>query len=401
MAEISGGKEKYPLVSVIIPVYNAAPYLRQCIDSVANQTYRNLEILLIDDGSTDESPAICDAYADADAGIKVVHKKNEGLVRARKTGVSLAEGEYITYVDADDWIDIDAYERILNRCAGNDADLILYGLVEEYEDASVKKANRFAKGYYAGSEIAEKLYPGMLCGDVFFRFGILPNLCCKLARREIAEKVQFLVSDDVTFGEDADCTFQMLLAAQSVQIAHIAPYHYRKRYDSMVWGNTAFSKLQSLHRDLRNAFAGSAQREVLLPQLDRYMLFILLLKAAERFADCAAFRECFADKRIILYGAGGFGQALYRALTRHKICKVVLWTDKKYKVYQELGLSVSIPEKVTDCEYDSVFIAVLDTQVCERIAKSLAVQGVSAGKIHYIVPTKDLLDVVLQILETE
>lgn len=154
--------EWQPRISVIIPIYNAELYLKQCLESVVGQTYRKLEILLVDDGSTDGSAAMCDTYMMADSRIKVIHKENEGLVWARKTGVSLAAGEYITYVDADDWIDLDMYETIMRNMTEQDADMVLYGMIEEYEDQSVTKENLLVEGHYAGEEIKEKIYPNAL-----------------------------------------------------------------------------------------------------------------------------------------------------------------------------------------------------------------------------------------------
>lgn len=394
-------KEYQPLISVIIPIYNAEPYLKQCIGSIRDQTYEKLEIILVDDGSTDGSPALCDAYARTDPRIKVIHKKNEGLVRARKTGVSMAGGAYITYVDADDWIDPDTYETVLGKMAGQDADLVLYGLAEEYGDRTVKKENLQAEGCYGREELREKVYPQMLCDGTFFHFGILPNLVCKLARRELLQKVQPMVSDEVEMGEDADCTYQMLLQAERIQIMAYAPYHYRKRQDSMVWGRTDPAGSKSLYRDLKKAFEQSREREVLMPQLYSYMLFILLLKAAERFMEQEAFAGRFFRKRIVLYGAGGFGQEMYRLLTEKKPGEVVLWADQRYETYREQGLSVSAPEEIADCAYDLVFIAVLDTQVCERIAESLTKQGVDKEKISYVRPEQSYTEILLSILETE
>lgn len=393
-------KEWQPLISVIVPIYNAELYLAQCIKSIIGQTYEKLEIILVNDGSTDESPALCDAYAAADPRIKVVHKKNQGLVRARKTGVRQATGEYITYVDADDWIDLNTYETIVEKTAGRQADMILYGLVEEYEDSRMEKQNSFAEGYYEEEGLKGSIRPQMLCNDVFFHFGILPNLVCKLIRRELIREVQPLVSDEVEMGEDADCSFQMLAQADSVQIIRYAPYHYRKRQDSMVRRPADFSRICRLYTDLRKAFETSGQREALMPQLYRYMLFILLLKATERFAGYEAFTGCFANRKIVLYGAGGFGQEMYRVLTEKGLGEVVLWADKRYPVYRESGLPLDAPEEIAACAYDMVFIAVLDTQVCKRIAEGLAGQGVSREKISYIEPTEPYMEMARSILET-
>ena len=108
-------KKDNVLLSVVVTIYNTAPYLKKCIESILKQTYTNLEILLIDDGSTDGSDKICDEYAGKDHRIKVCHKNNEGLVIARKTGVMLAEGGVITFVDSDDWIECEMYEKLIDE----------------------------------------------------------------------------------------------------------------------------------------------------------------------------------------------------------------------------------------------------------------------------------------------
>lgn len=116
-----------PLISVIIPVYNVARYLKRCVNSVLAQTYTNLEIILIDDGSTDQSPVICDDFALKNNRIKVIHQKNKGLSGARNTGLNIAQGSLIGFVDSDDWIDKDMYRELLNQLIKSDAEIASCG----------------------------------------------------------------------------------------------------------------------------------------------------------------------------------------------------------------------------------------------------------------------------------
>ena len=103
-----------PLISIIVPVYNVGPYLRRCVDSLLNQSYKNLEIILVDDGSSDKSPQICDEYAEKDSRIKVVHKENEGQAKARNLAIDIAKGEYVSFVDSDDYVSFYYIEKLYN-----------------------------------------------------------------------------------------------------------------------------------------------------------------------------------------------------------------------------------------------------------------------------------------------
>ena len=115
------------LVSVIVPVYNVAPYLEQCLDSIVNQTYQNLEIILVDDGSTDESGAICDRYAEQDGRIQVVHKENGGLSSARNVGLDKMTGEWVLFVDSDDWIELNTLELLFEQ-KNEHAEIVEFGI---------------------------------------------------------------------------------------------------------------------------------------------------------------------------------------------------------------------------------------------------------------------------------
>lgn len=137
------------MISAIIPVYNVTPYLKVCLNSIINQTYKDLEIIIVDDGSTDESGSICEDYAKIDTRIKVIHKDNVGLSSARNVGIDLAKGEWIYFLDSDDWIENNALERLLKFAQLNDCDIVqsnhyyAYDKYLLYRRSSVKEKKKF------------------------------------------------------------------------------------------------------------------------------------------------------------------------------------------------------------------------------------------------------------------
>lgn len=123
-----------PLLSVIVPVYNVEQYLHQCVDSIIGQTYKNLEIILVNDGSTDGSGAICDEYATKDSRVRVIHKENGGQSSARNIGISISSGEYTTFVDSDDWLELDMYQVLIKQLLDTSADVITFQYVDEFDE---------------------------------------------------------------------------------------------------------------------------------------------------------------------------------------------------------------------------------------------------------------------------
>lgn len=134
------------LISIIIPIYNVEKYLEKCLDSVIKQTYDNIEIILIDDGSEDKSKQICDDYAKIDNRIKVIHKKNEGVSKARNIGIDTSKGEFITFIDSDDYIDKNYIEELYKLCIKNNSDIAICGVKDEdYDGNIVHVSNKIIK----------------------------------------------------------------------------------------------------------------------------------------------------------------------------------------------------------------------------------------------------------------
>ncbi len=131
----------YPLVSIIVPVYKVESYLQRCLDSIVNQTYTNLEIILIDDGSPDNCPQICDEYAAKDKRIVVIHKENGGLSDARNAGLDICQGEYITFIDSDDWVADEYVATMINLALENNAEIVVGGVVQTQNTFNLKLSN--------------------------------------------------------------------------------------------------------------------------------------------------------------------------------------------------------------------------------------------------------------------
>lgn len=365
-------------ISVIVPIYNSDKYLEQCIDSLVNQTYRDLEIILVDDGSIDGSSMICERYAEYDKRIKVIHKINGGAEAARADGIAVAEGTYITFADSDDYIDLDAFERIIEKVDRRHfPDIIAYGLLEEEGKYQVRKSNQFAEGVYCRSDMESIIFPQMLSCGSFFTFGILPNLCCKLFKRTYMQKLSIHVDEGIAFGEDADRVYQMMLYSDSIQIIDDAPYHYCQHHGSMVWKPMDFAEIKKLENDLKVAFERVDFKEILLTQLKDYIKFVSLLKAPRMALPQTLDLE---SKKVAVYGAGGFGQAIYSEYSDN----VVVWVDQAYEKYQKQNLAVSSVECLLnkmEC-YDVVFIAILSTKICLQVKKELLVLGINKPVLY-------------------
>lgn len=210
-------------ISVIIPAYNVAQWLPRCIESVLGQTYQNLEVLLIDDGSTDETGKIVDAYAGKDARIVAIHQENVGLVAVRETGIALATGEYVSFVDGDDVIEPDFLERLLQNAIKYDADISHCGMKFCFYDGRVK--------LHYGTE--ERIEFDTVSGvNALLRGGkIEPSLCNKLYRREIL--MDSCLDASVTNNEDLLRNFTLFSRANKSVFEDFCGYQYWRRAESM------------------------------------------------------------------------------------------------------------------------------------------------------------------------
>ena len=294
-----------PMVSIIVPVYNAARYLNQCINSLTNQTLNEIEIILINDGSTDESLAVCIELAATDGRIRLIDKLNGGVSEARNDGLRAATGDYVGFVDPDDWVDEDMYERMLATLSGAQADICLCNYVKETKDSTFPVLLK-QSGIIEKDAILDEIVSNVIAKPNF-RSGetdIMGSVCRLLIRRELLEKENIWFDKEVAFMEDLLVCIEAFLKCERIAIDAGAYYHYRVHECSTVMAykphfyqrqKQAFAKLQALL--MRDGKAAA----LALRMMNRYIIIALLSLANEAHKDNSAqFREKIANIDTIL-----------------------------------------------------------------------------------------------------
>lgn len=380
------------LISVIVTVYNVEDYLRECLESIVGQEYRNLEIILVDDGSTDASPAICDEYAGLDARIKVIHKKNAGVVQARKTGIQEASGKYVGYVDADDWIEPQMYGRLHEEIRTSEADVAASGRVEEYPKKSKICKNKIEPGVYKGKAL-DGMYRRMIFSGIFFEFGLYPTVWDKLFKRELLLRNQMQVPDDIVVGEDVACVYPSLLEAETVCVVDECFYHYRKREGSMLgtkdrkYNDRVYILQQYLYDRCRN----TEYWDVLERQIDIYIMDMVMNGARHMYGLKFApeichqflfpFHKVKRDSRIVLYGAGNVGRKYFRQLEHSGYCQIVYWVDKSAEKFKNTEWNILLPAEMKNEDFDYIVICVADKKLAGIIKSDLINLGIDENKL--------------------
>jgi len=274
--------------SVIVPIYRVEAYLRQCVDSVLGQSFGDFELILVDDGSPDACPGICDEYAAADARVRVIHKANGGPCSARKAGLREAGGEYVVYVDGDDWLDRDALEYLHSVIQESRADVVLPARRHEYADGARLVRECLAKGLYRGDALEKQVYPLILMDENMDHLGY--QQIGLAIRRALLFPCQMAVEDDLRLGEDLVCMIAVYRSMGSMFVCGRAVYHYRIREGSLSrrFDGDMYGQLLRLLCELRRMVpeAGDDFSE----RIDRYTGFECFL-LMERTVEAKAFRQ--------------------------------------------------------------------------------------------------------------
>ncbi len=377
-------------VSIVIPVYNTAEYLPECIESIRRQTLKEIEIICVDDGSTDGSSDILDEYALRDDRIRVIHKDNGGPASARKAGLRAANGQYIGFADSDDWIEEDMYELLYQKAENQRVDIVTCGFFLE-GNYTTMHMDTVPQGLYAGEDMRE-LREKAIYNLEEKSSGLKASLCYKLFKKDLICEAQYKIPDEITMADDKMCLLTALLECNSVYVCHKALYHYRIRENSIVHSGSAeyLLKVYAVYKYLGELFEHSCFTKNMRWQAELYITELLykginLLLGFENknllWVDPYWMDKIPVGSRIILYGAGDLGRKYRRQLQSRSDLEYITCIDFSYENLNTEEFTVESPDVVNNYVYDYIIITIKNPQKAQEVKKDLGRLGIVDDKI--------------------
>jgi glycosyltransferase involved in cell wall biosynthesis len=356
-----------------------------------------MEIILIDDGSTDGSGELCDRLACQDSRIRVKHISNSGPFTARKTGVELARGDVVTFVDSDDWMEPNAYSEVMAIYRKYKPDIIAYAY-REGGNGQIISENCYPEGYYDREDIEKVIIPTMMCDfDTGVR-KLSPSVGCKLFQKKTYEKVMQKINRRITWGEDALVTYPAVCMAESLYVSHTAYYNYRRNETSLVHSSPSerMDEVDNFACEMRKILLPYDKKYGLEVQIDAYIRHFFDMFTMNRFGiHCVGSRYAFPysdipyKSRVQIYGAGDVGKSYICELLQSKFAEIAGWYDSTANDLDSYaGIQIELPEKITEIQSDFVMIAIYDVDVVEQVREKLKELGVQPDKIYWTLPKK-------------
>lgn len=337
---------KHILVSVVIPVYNVEKYLDRCIQSITNQTLKDIEIILVDDGSPDDCPILCDRYAQCDERIKVIHKVNGGLSSARNEGMKIAIGEYLFFVDSDDWLELDGLEILYKKAKEYSVDFVRYRSIRSYwpnlpqhAPCMLEKSREIDGGFYDLKRIEKEIYPRLIATNQL-TMGPIVGACGSLYKLDFLKENNLFFDEDIKFSEDMIFSAKVVFNSKSFYyINHAGIYHY-------------FYNRDSISKSFRYERWKSCKQ--LIYQFEKY------------FSECKKYdfkSQLFLLRWFCILLGLSERNYIEDSVKRRRYCHMIL-NDK-------LVLETKMPLKVLDVSFKQKIVILLIKMRCERLVSEV------------------------------
>lgn len=435
-------------VSVIIPIYNEEKYLSKCLESVIHQTMKEIEIICVDDGSTDSSVAILERYARADSRIKVLTQENTSAGAARNAGMEIAAGEYFSFLDADDFFEPDMLEKAYAQAVAYDCDIVAYRSAQYDEitkcknqsSGNIKNENMPSKTVFCHKDVERDffdIFVGWTWDKLFRASFIKDNGICFQNQKSIndllfvysalakAQRISVLkdvlvmkrinnvnsISANYSYSKHYKCFYEALKALKEnltewdlykeierdyVNYAlRFSLWNLKKFENTMVYEELfnllkeeGFSVLDILGRDEEYFYCLSdfnRMREICHMSCMEYKEQESIRAASGKYLF--PFESVEMHSEIVLYGAGEVGKTFYRQLEYTKYCNVIMWCDKNYNRY---GAEIKSPEDIRNCKFNKVVIAINSKKTAQEIGRELSCLGIDKNRIVWRYPQIDI-----------
>lgn len=380
-----------PYISVIIPVYNAERYLSRCLNSILKQTMAELEIICVNDGSTDGSAALLDEYAHKDDRITILHKDNGGLVSARKVGVAAATGRYIGFVDADDWIAPEMYEELYRKAIENDADMVTSGYILEGNYISMEY-DSVDPGVYASADEKRYLLDHLIFNMEKDDLGLRGSLCCKIFRREKYLNVQAGIPEGISYCEDKMAVLRFALDCDRVYVIRDAWYHYMINPASMSHkANPDYlNRMQAVYSYLISLYDHPDFTDEMRRQAELYITQQLLKGINSRMGfsirnlmwiGTGWMYKIPDEASILLCGAGELGETYMRQILHSNRLRYVGCIDARSESSGIGNCKVTGLDTWQEYEFDYVVVTYKYSPKAEETRRHLLDLGIDEEKI--------------------
>lgn len=375
-------KDETPLVSIIVPAYNVVDYIEECIISLLNQTYDNIEIIVIDDGSTDGTCLVCNRFRDD--RVKVIHKSNGGLVAARKSGLSIAMGKYVGFVDGDDYVASDFVKNLVTAIENNHVDFVHASFCEvDGNDVKICAGGFNGEFVFDDSDSRENFLKEYVFSDASDKW-ITSSIWSKLFKKKFIQDCYELVPNRQNYGEDLICLIYCIMKCRSMSVIENSDYRYRIREISMshLDNKNLFFKELELCNTIKNI--GITDEN---DRLKECIYDFIRNKIKTMWNRTATYYYCeeekLRNKSIVIYGAGRVGQDYYGHLK--EVCRDIYIVDRDYE--NKDGEVYSI-DKLSELFYDYILIAIEKREIVDEVKKQLMQRNVGCEKIIWMPPEK-------------
>ena len=381
------------LLSIVVPVYNVENYLCDCIESIINQTYDNIEIILVDDGSTDRSGQICDDYTQKYSNIKTIHQCNGGLTKVRKEGVKLSQGKYIGFVDGDDWIEPNMYDVLYHYAITQEVDIVTSAGYREYDWGTGNNVlgDTLPRGKYEVHSSDEYILKHVFSSSFGDKQHINGAVWNKLFKREIIYTILNEMDDNIHgFMDDNVCVVGAVIISNRIYISGDCLYHHRERQGAFEYSTNPNGLMQVnyAYLGLKKIIEKFGYKEKLYTSLCEHTS-IRIIQAINNMFESDMFKipkYLFRCKdiplraKVVLYGAGNVGKDFEKQFRAENKYQILGFIDRDVDGFIGNTKIYKISE-LSSIQYDYIIIAIASRQLAKEIEINLVHMGVKRSSI--------------------